>query len=97
MAAYLIVDTQLTDPPAYEAYKLRAKPLVERFGGEYLARGGAFTAMETDLWAPTRLVVIRFPTRDLAHAFYESAEYQTDVLPIGRRSAKRTLVILDGI
>ena len=34
MAAYLIVDTKITDAKAYEAYKLRAKPIVESFGGE---------------------------------------------------------------
>ena len=40
MPAYLVVDSQLTDPEHYEQYKLRAKPIVEQFGGEYLARGG---------------------------------------------------------
>jgi uncharacterized protein (DUF1330 family) len=39
MAAYLIVDTLLDDPDVYEEYKLKAKPLIEKFGGEYLARG----------------------------------------------------------
>ena len=43
MAAYMIVDTLLTDPEVYEEYKRRAKPLVEKAGGEYLARGGDLT------------------------------------------------------
>ena len=38
--AYLIVDTKLTDPTSYEKYKELAKPIVENFGGKYLARGG---------------------------------------------------------
>ena len=39
-AAYLVVDTLLDNPELYEQYKLKAKPLVEQYGGEYLARGG---------------------------------------------------------
>jgi len=61
MAAYLIVDTLLNDPALYEQYKLKARPLIEKFGGEYLARGGRMTIRETDLWSPSRLVLVRFP------------------------------------
>ena len=95
MAAYLIVDTLLTDPERYEQYKAKARPIAERFGGEYLARGGALTLKETDLWSPTRLVLVRFPSAELANRFYESEEYQ-EVLQISKQSAKRTLVILEG-
>ena len=42
MAAYLVVDTLLDNPELYEQYKLKAKPLVEQYGGEYW-RGGALT------------------------------------------------------
>lgn len=95
MAAYLIADTLLTDPEAYEAYKRLAKPLAESWGGEYLVRGGAIAVEENDLWTPTRLVIIRFPTMERAEAFYGSPEY-AEILKIGRASAKRTVVIVDG-
>lgn len=96
MAAYLIVDTLLDHPEVYENYKLRAKPIVEQFGGEYLARGGNLTVKEADLWSPTRLVLIRFADADAAKRFYDSEEYQ-QVLPISKRSARRTIVILEGL
>lgn len=96
MAAYLVVDTLLEQPDLYEEYKLKAKPLVEQFGGEYLARGGNLTRKETDLWSPTRMVLIRFPDAASANQFYESPEYQS-ILPISKQSARRTMVILDGI
>lgn len=96
MTAYLIVDSQLTDPDHYENYKLQAKPVVEQFGGEYLARGGALSVKETDLWSPSRIVVIRFPSRDQAERFYQSPQYQA-VLPISKASARRTVFILDGL
>lgn len=96
MATYLIVDTLLDDPAAYEEYKLKAKPLVEQHGGEYLARGGNLAVKESDLWSPSRLVLVRFPDTDAATRFYESAEYQA-ILPISKRSARRTLVMLEGV
>ena len=96
MAAYLVVDTDLTDPAHYENYKLQAKPIVEQFGGEYLARGGEITRQETDLWDPKRLVLICFPSAEQARRFYNSPEYQK-VLPISQASARRTVVILEGI
>ena len=96
MAAYLIVDTLLDKPDVYEEYKLLAKPLVEQFGGEYLARGGNMDLKETDLWSPTRMVLVRFPDVEAARRFYDSPQYQA-ILPISRRSACRTIVILEGI
>jgi uncharacterized protein (DUF1330 family) len=96
MAAYLVVDTLLEDPEGYEAYKLQAKPLVEQFGGEYLARGGAMTIVEDDLWSPTRCVLVRFPDADAARRFYDSPEY-APIKALGRRSAKRTIFVLEGL
>ena len=40
MAAYLIVDVQITDPEQYEKYKRQVSPLIARFGGRYLALAG---------------------------------------------------------
>ncbi len=96
MAAYLIVDTLLDDPALYEDYKLRAKPIVERFGGQYLVRGGPMTVREGDLWSPQRLVVVRFPDIDTANRCLDSAEYQ-EILKISKRSARRTVVIVEGL
>ena len=96
MAAYLIVDTKITDTEAYEAYKLRAKTIVESFGGEYLARGGNTTAPENELWSPTRLVIVHFPSRENAEAFLNSDEY-APVKAIRHNNAKTTLCIVDGV
>ena len=96
MAAYVVVDTKLTNPELYEEYKLKAKPLAEKFGGEYLARGGNMSIKENALWSPTRMVLLRFPSAAQAETFYQSAEYQ-QVLGISKQSAERTLFILEGV
>ncbi|WP_297912295.1 DUF1330 domain-containing protein [Thiomonas sp.] len=96
MAAYLIADTLLTDPDAYEEYKRKARPLAEKHGGEYVVRGGDMVIEESELWSPSRLVVVRFPSVEQARAFYESPEYQ-QALGISKRSARRTVVIVEGV
>ncbi|MEI8030562.1 MAG: DUF1330 domain-containing protein [Comamonadaceae bacterium] len=96
MTAYLVVDTALTNPELYEQYKLKAKPMLEKYGGEYLARGGKLSVMEHDLWSPTRMVLVKFPSAEQAEKFYQSDEYQ-EILEISKQSANRTLFILEGI
>ena len=96
MACYLLVDTKLNDPEGYEAYKAKAKPIVESYGGKYLARGGELEVLEDDLWSPTRLVIIEFPDKAAAMAFANSDEY-APVRALRHQSADCTLVLVEGI
>ena len=95
MAVYMVVDTKIKDLDAYEEYKLKAKPIVESYGGEYLGRGGYTTVPENELWTPTRLVIVRFPSRKDAEAFLDSDEY-APVKAIRNKHADATLTIIDG-
>ena len=95
MSAFLVVDTKISDPEAYEEYKKLAKPIAEKFGGVYRVRGGAMDVRETDLWAPTRIVIIEFPDVESARAFVDSDEY-APVKSIRRNNAKCTLFIVEG-
>jgi uncharacterized protein (DUF1330 family) len=95
MSAFVIVDTKINNPDAYEEYKKLAKPIAEKYGGSYRARGGEMDIRETDLWTPTRVVIIEFPDMDSARAFVDSEEY-APVKPMRRDNAECTLFILDG-
>jgi len=96
VSAYLIVDTKIENEDAYEEYKKLARPIAEKYGGTYRARGGEMDVLETDLWSPTRLVIIEFPDMIAARAFVDSEEY-APVKPLRRNNAECTLLILDGI
>ena len=95
MSAYVIVDTLIENADKYEEYKLLAKPIAEKYGGVYRVRGGDMDVCETDLWTPTRMVIIEFPNMDSARAFVDSEEY-APVKPLRRESARCTLAILEG-
>jgi len=74
MAAYVVIETQVTAPGTYEDYKAIASGVVAAYGGRYLARGGAMDVLEGD-WTPSRLVILEFPSLDAARRFYDSPEY----------------------
>ena len=95
MAAFVVVDTAIENPDEYERYKALAKPIAEKYGGVYRARGGAMDVRETDLWSPTRMVIIEFPDMQAARAFVDSEEY-APVRPIRRDNARCTLLLLEG-
>ena len=95
MSAFVVVDTKIRDPEAYKEYKRLAKPIAEKYGGVYRVRGGAMDVRETDLWTPTRIVIIEFPDVQSARAFADSDEY-APVRPIRRNNAECTLFIVEG-
>ena len=51
MAAYLIADIEVTDPAGFEEYRQLVGPLVDKFGGRYIVRGGPSETVEGD-WSP---------------------------------------------
>jgi len=95
MTAFLIVDTRVNNPEVYEEYKKLAKPIAEKYGGVYRVRGGEMDVRQTELWTPTRIVIIEFPDTSSARAFVDSEEY-AEVKPIRLNNAECTLFIVDG-
>lgn len=95
MSTYLIVDTKIKNPDIYEEYKKLAKPIAEKFGGIYRARGGEMEVLEADLWTPTRIVIVEFPDMDSARAFVNSKEY-APVKSMRHNNAACTMLIVDG-
>ncbi len=72
--AYLVVDAKSSAPERMADYRRLAQVAVEKFGGRYLLRGGAYETLEGS-WQPQRLVVVEFPGLDAARSFYDSPEY----------------------
>ncbi|MEX1215955.1 DUF1330 domain-containing protein [Saccharospirillum sp.] len=95
MSAFLVVDTKIKNEAAYEEYKQLAKPIAEKFGGVYRARGGAMDVREAELWSPSRIVIIEFPDMQSAQAFVDSEEY-APVKPKRTDNAECTLFIIEG-
>lgn len=95
MPAYLIYDVEIHDPAPYGEFMTRVKPLVERMGGRYLARGGAHEVLEGD-WQPTRLVLFEFPDMDSARALFTSEEY-APLKALRQSCSSGHVVIVEGV
>jgi uncharacterized protein (DUF1330 family) len=92
MAAYLVVDIEVTNPAQFEEYKKLAPAAIARYGGRYLIRGGAYEAIEGD-WKPQRITVVEFESMEKAKAFYNSPEYQVAIKArLGAANMKMLLV-----
>ena len=75
MAAYVIVETDVTDPEQYEHYKAASPAAIVAGGGRFLVRGGELAVLEGD-WQPSRLVMLEFEDLEAARRWYESEAYQ---------------------
>ena len=95
MPAYLIVETDITDPEQYEQYKAASPGAVAAGGGRFVVRGGELAVLEGD-WSPTRLVVLEFEDLEAAKRFYESDEYQA-AKKLREGAATLNMVAVEGI
>lgn len=95
MPAYVIVDLEITEPGGFEEYKQQVPATVARYGGRYLARGGTAETLE-GTWRPKRVVVLEFPDRAAAKAWWSSADY-AGAKALRQRCARTELIVIDGV
>ena len=95
MTAYLIAVETVQDEAMFAEYRKQVVGTVEPFGGQFIARGGKLTVLEGQ-WQHPRTVIIKFPTRESAEAWYKSPDYQK-IIGLRLKSTSGSLVILDGM
>ena len=95
MKALCIVYLNVDDWEGYDRYRSQVVPTLEPFGAKVLVRGGAFTTVEGEM-PFERIVVLEFPSRDAAEAWYRSDAYQA-VLPIRLAASRCQFVIVDAV
>ena len=91
---YWIARVDVREADNYKDYVAAAKPAFERFGATFLARGGAFVALEGQ--ARHRNVIIEFPSLQHAVDCYNSPEYQV-AATIRQKIADAEMVVVEGI
>ena len=94
MPAYLIADIEIHDPERYEEYVAHVPALIAKHGGKYRVRGGDFVVLEGD-WSPSRLIVLEFPDRQAALAFYEDPAY-APYKSLRHSAAGGSVILADG-
>jgi uncharacterized protein (DUF1330 family) len=95
MAAYVIVDIEVTDPARFAEYRQHVPTTLAPYGGRFLVRGGTHEVVEGS-WRPRRLVVLEFPNLDAARRWYDSEEYrEPKAIRVG--ASRANLVFVEGV
>jgi uncharacterized protein (DUF1330 family) len=95
MPAYVIVETDVTDPEQYEQYNTASPGAVAAGGGRFVVRGGELAVLEGD-WQPSRLVVLEFEDLAAAKRWYESEVYQ-EAKKLREGAAHLRMVAVQGV
>jgi uncharacterized protein (DUF1330 family) len=93
--AYVLVQSDVTNPDQYAGYAKLTPPIVEQYGGKFLTRGGRSVTLEGPK-APARVVVIEFPNYEAAQAFYNGPEY-TAARKVRAGAATMQIVAVEGL
>ncbi len=95
MAAYVIVDSVVTDQAVFNDFVQRVPPIVAAHGGKYLARGGVIEVVQGD-WNPHRIVIVEFDSVDQARGWQESPDY-AELKAMLNRSSNTSVIITEGV
>ena len=95
MSGYAIFNLNVNNPENYKEYIDKVKPTAEKFGGEYLVRGGASETIEGS-WQHPRTVVMKFPSYEKAKEWYNSDEYKP-IKQIRLDNADSNGMIIEGV
>ena len=77
MACYFMIDTYIDEKAGrglYDEYIREVKPIVEKFGGEYVVRSEKVTSLHPER-TPQRVIIIRFPSRKILDECFASEQY----------------------
>lgn len=89
---YVIAQINVTDPQTYPKYVSMVQPIIEKFGGTFLVRGGRAESYEGTP-PGDRHVVIRFPSYEAAHDWYHSEAYaEAKALRISASTSVQSIV-----
>jgi len=95
MPAYAVAHMrQVTMGPAVVEYLQRIDATLAPFGGRFIVHGGEVEILEGS-W-PGFLIVIEFPDRDRASAWYNSAAYQ-EIVTLRTDNSESDVVMVNGV
>lgn len=93
--AYVIHEIWVDDAEAFADYARQSPAALEPFGGRFIVRGGNGAPLIGD--APSsRIVVIEFPSREIAESWFASDAYQA-ILKIRNAASTSRVYIVDGV
>ena len=94
MPAYVIAHIDVKDPVRYEDYKRMSPISIAKFGGRFLVRGAPAEVLEGS-WQPKRLVLLEFPSVEVARAWWASDDY-AEAKALRQATSSGDMIVLEG-
>tara|TARA_R110002012_G_scaffold81440_2_gene206006 strand:+ start:9541 stop:10035 length:495 start_codon:yes stop_codon:yes gene_type:complete len=98
----MVLDITVKDSLKYQQYRLKAEPLIEKYGGIYLVRSGGMafdidserkvTPVEGN-WNPNRFIILQWESMEQLQNFASSEEYKA-VAKLRENSASTKSIIV---
>jgi len=95
MSAYVIAKVMVTDWDQYKEYVKLTPATIEKFGGKFIARGGQIATFEGPE-ATERIVLVEFPSLEIATKWYHSQEYGK-AKKMREGAATASLIAIEGV
>jgi len=95
MPAYVIAHVEVTDMDKYQEYIKVTPETIRKHQEKFIARGGEPVTLEGEQ-ETRRVVILEFPTKEIAQAWYFSEEYQS-AKKIRKDAALASFVVVDGV
>jgi uncharacterized protein (DUF1330 family) len=95
MAAYIVSRVKILNRQSMQRYMAEAPATVAAFGGRYLVRGGDVQPLE-GAWEHERMVIVEFPDRAAALAWYHSDLYRP-LRDLRQSTAEAVILLAEGV
>ncbi len=95
MKAYVIVEINIHDNDLYDEYKKLTPASIAAYGGKFVVRGAKSESLEGD-WNPGRVVVLEFPSVEIAKEWWHSEEY-TKAKKIRHGGTATKMLVIEGM
>ena len=95
MAAFVVVEVDVHDMDLYKTYTQLTPASIASYQGKFIARGGDTIVLEGD-WQPKRIVLLEFPSVEIANSWWHSEDY-TKARAIRQKAASTKMIIIEGV
>ena len=95
MPAYVIANIDVKDPARYADYIRMSPASIEKFGGRFIARGAKTEVLE-GTFQPKRLVLLEFPSAEVARKWWASDDY-APAKALRQATSTGDLILIEGL
>ena len=91
---YVVANIRVMDQDKFEQFSGMAGPTIKKYGGKILARGPGADRLEGDVRGT--VMMIEFESKQAAHTFYNSEEYQA-AKAVREECSDTDFMIIEGV